>query len=80
MIKYLIKNKEIINEINFIFDLISLILNFSGTIIFNEIIIINSFGLNENTKAGKMQKEILDNEQIKASLILNENENEDNEI
>ena len=85
MIKYLIDEKEINNVILFIFDIISLIFIFLATLIFNEMIIINVFGLNENTKIGIMQKGILDNEQLNPSTF-NENEseinneNEDNQI
>ena len=75
MIKYLIDKKEINNVVLFIFDIISLIFIFLGTLIFNEMIIINAFGLNDNTKIGIMQKEVLDNEQINPSMF-NENENE----
>lgn len=79
IIKYLIKFKVINNVTHFIFDMISLLFIFLGTIIFNEMIIVNIFGLNENTKAGKIKKELLDNERFN-STIVNENENEmDNE-
>ena len=54
MIKYLIDKKEINNVVLFIFDIISLIFIFLGTLIFNEMIIINAFGLNDNTKIGIM--------------------------
>ena len=87
IIKYLIDNKDINDGIHFTFDIISLIFIFLGTLIFNEMIIINAFGLNENTKVGKIKKEALDNVQLKTSIISNEhengdemnNENEDNE-
>ena len=77
LIKYLIENKAINNITHFIFDMITLIFIFLGTLIFNEMIIINAFGLNENTKAGKIKKEILDNIQLDSTTILNENEDED---
>ena len=75
IIKYSIKYKKINNLILFIFDIISLIFIVLGALIFNEMIIVNVFGLNENTKIGIIQKEVLDNEQLNPSM-LNENENE----
>ena len=81
IIKYLIENKDINDGIHFAFDIISLIFIFLGTLIFNEMIIINAFGLNENTKVGKIKKEALDNVQLKTSIISNEDEmNDENEL
>ena len=77
LIEYLIQNKAINNRTHFIFDMITLIFIFLGSLIFNEMIIINAFGLNENTKAGKIKKEILDNIQLQSTTILKENEDED---
>ena len=80
IIKYIIENKEINSVIHFIFDMISLIFIFIGTLIFNEMIIINAFGLNENTKAGKMKKQLLEDVRLNSSVMLNENEmNDENE-
>ena len=79
-IKHLVENKAINNLIHFIFDMISLIFIFLGTLIFNEMIIINAYGLDENTKVGKIKKELLDHVELNSSVVLNENENEDNQV
>ena len=52
-----------------------------GTLLFNEMIIINAFGLNENTKVGKMKKEIYEHLDFN-STIINDNQeyNDDKQI
>ena len=80
LIEFFIKSEYLRNDIlHFILDIISLIFIFIGTIIFNEIIILNFWGLNENTKSGKIKKETLDNMDFDATIDFNENEidNED---
>ena len=53
--------KEIKGYLFFINDIIALILIFLGSIIFNEMIIINAFGLNEKTKPGLLFLEKIEN-------------------
>ena len=60
-------------------QIVSLIIIFFGTLVYNEIIIINICGMNEYTKKGLLFKEKIDIEQIKSGLIENSNEKEDNE-
>ena len=68
------------NIVHFIFDMISLVLISIGTLIFNEMIILNFFGLNKNTKSGKIEKEALDKGDLKSTIIFNETDNEDKEV
>ena len=82
VIKYVIKVKGVnTNIVHFIFDMMCLILVFMGTLLFNEMIIINAFGLNENTKVGKMKKEIYEHLDFN-STIINDNQeyNDDKQI
>ena len=62
-----------------IIQIISLIIIFFGTLVYNEIIIINSYGLNEYTKRGLLLKEKIDRAQSDFDLIDIEEEDEDNE-
>lgn len=65
------------NSLNYnIMQLISLIIIFFGTLLYNEIIIINACGLNENTKKGLLIKEKLDLEQ--SNSLINPNIDEEN--
>ena len=68
-----VKNKDKI--IFFALDIISLIFISFSTLIFIEIIIINVFGLNENTKDGLKKKEEEEISQIEE--IINENDDDD---
>ena len=82
LIKYIIENKDI-NILYFIFDIICLIVILVGTLIFNEMIILNFLGLNENTKIGKMKKEALDGVELNSTTIIfneNEGDNEEEEV
>lgn len=62
-----------------IIQIISLIIIFFGTLVYNEIIIINDFGLNEYTKKGLLDKEKIDRAQSDFDLLEYEEEDEDNE-
>ncbi len=73
-IKYIIILKFEINILHLIFDIISLMVIIFGTLIFNEIIVINYFGLNEHTKKGFLLKEKLDNMPIDSTIITNYDE------
>lgn len=74
IIKYIIITKIELNILQLIFDIISLIVIIFGTLIFNEIIVINYFCLNENTKKGFLLKEKLDNMPIDSTIITNYDE------
>ena len=80
----IIKNREKkdfskeLNIICFIFNTISLILIAFGTLIFTEMIIINHFGLNENTRSGKINKEKLEDMELNIGILEKEEDNEDN--
>lgn len=58
--------------IHLIFDIICLILIGFGTLIFTEILIINAWGLKENTKNGLLLKEQLDNLPPDCTLLTND--------
>ena len=61
-------------------DIISMIFIGFGTLIFTEIIVLNFWGMNENTKTGLMLKEKLENIQNNSNKIINdENEDEDDD-
>ena len=65
------------NSLNYnIIQLISLIIIFFGTLLYNEIIIISAYGLNEYTKKGLLIKEKLDLEQ--SNSLINPNIDEEN--
>ena len=76
-VKYIIKQNKIDDIIHFIFDIISFIVIILGTLIFNEMIIINAFGLNDNTKSGIIKKEKLDNIELKSTEIFENEENQE---
>ena len=60
-------------------DIISMIFIGFGTLIFTEIIVLNFWGMNENTKTGLMLKEKLENIEENSNLLINnEEENNDN--
>ena len=60
-----------------LFNVICLIFIAFGTIIFNEMIIINCWGLNENTKSGIVRKERL--ESLELQNTTNSDDNDDND-
>ena len=60
-----------------LFNVICLIFIAFGTIIFNEMIIINCWGLNENTKSGIVRKERL--ESLELQNTINSDDNDDND-
>ena len=80
IIKYTIKQKEIEDVIHFIFGIISIIEIILGTIIFNEMIIINAFGLSDNTKSGIKKKEKLDNIDLNSTEIFENEGNKEDKI
>ena len=65
-----------------IIDIISFILVIIGTLIFNELIIINCYDLNKYTKITFLNKEKADNQEIDSTILLNDksiiNNKEDN--
>ena len=76
-IKNMILTKDFQNEFYyFLINIICLIFIGFGTIIFNEMVIFNCCGLNENTKSGKINKEKL--ERIELSDTTFNEDNEDN--
>ena len=80
LIKYMIVSNNIENDlVHFIANIISLIFIIFGTLIFTEMMILNFWGLNENTKSGKIKKEKLDHLELSSTMVFNENEieNED---
>ena len=71
---------DILNRIvNIILNIISLTFIAFGTLIFNEMVIINYCGFYENTKTGKIDKEQLDNIELNDTNIFNENDEDDKE-
>ena len=76
-IKYIIKQNSLGNIFHFIVDMISLIVMIFGTLIFNEMIIVNAFGLDEGTKSGIMKKEKLDNIEMQSSVIYEKDDNQE---
>ena len=70
---------EIPKLICFIFNSISLLLITFGTLLFTEMIIINNWGLNENTKSGIIKKEKLDDMELTSGINENDEDNEDKE-
>ena len=60
-------------------DIISMIFIGFGTLIFTEIIVLNFWGMNENTKTGLMLKEKLETIQNNSNKIIND-ENEDEDV
>ena len=80
IIKYTIKQKEIEDVIHFIFGIISIIVIILGTILFNEMIIINAFGLSDNTKSGIKKKEKLENIELNSTEIFENEENKEDKI
>ena len=61
-----------------LFIIISLLFIAFGTLIFNEMILINCWGLNENTKSGIINKEQLENIELK-NPVINEDNDDDND-
>jgi len=61
-----------------LFIIISLLFIAFGTLIFNEMILINCWGLNENTKSGIIDKEKLENIELK-NPVINDDDNDDND-
>ena len=61
--------------IYFTIDILALIIILIGTLIFNEMIIINAFGLNEKTKKGLLSIEKIDGENEESKTIKNSNNN-----
>ena len=79
-IKSMILMDDILNRIvNIILNIISLTFIAFGTLIFNEMVIINYCGFYENTKTGKIDKEQLDNIELNDTNIFNENDEDDKE-
>lgn len=77
-IEYMIFPNGSLDLIPDIFDIIFLLLIIIGILIFTEIIIINKFGLNEETKKELLLKEKKDdNTELNSTIISNENEDED---
>ena len=76
IIKHIIKQKNR-NISYYIVDIISLIVMIFGTLIFNEMIIVNAFGLDEGTKSGIMKKEKLDNIEMQSSVIYEKDDNQE---
>ena len=73
--------------IHLIFDIICLIVIGFGTLVFTEILIVNTCGLNYNIRSGFLLKEKLDNISRDCTILTNEifelenfEENENNEI
>jgi hypothetical protein len=77
-IKNMISTDAFQNEFcNCFFNILCLLFIAFGTIIFNEMLIINRWGLNENTKSGIIKKERL--EGIELQNTMNSEDNDDNE-
>ena len=78
-IKNMILDGEFENKLFYcILNVISLLFIGIGTLIFNEMLIINYWGLNENTKSGQIKKEILETRELQGSTI-NSDDSEDDE-
>ena len=78
-VKNIIVTDDFQNEFYYcLFNVICLIFIGFGTIIFNEMLIINCWGLNENTKSGMINKEKLENIEL-SNTVYSEN-NEDNDF
>ena len=60
-----------------IFEIISLIIITFGALIYNEIIIINKYHLNENTKKELLIKELKEEQEIVNTTDINEEKNKD---
>ena len=65
------------NKLILIVDIFSLIVIIFATLIFNELIIINAFGFNQNTKKGFIKKEMLELQNINS--LENHEDEEDSE-
>ena len=77
-IEYMIFPNDSLDLIPDIFDIIFLLLIIIGILIYTEIIIINKFGLNEETKKELLIKEKkYENEELNTTIFSNDNENED---
>jgi hypothetical protein len=68
--------KQIKGIIYFTIDILALIIILLGTLIFNEMIIINAFGLNEKTKKGLLSIEKIDGEN-EESIYYSEDDDEE---
>ena len=65
--------------IYFTIDILALIIILFGTLIFNEMIIINAFGLNEKTKKGLLSIEKIDGENEESIYYSEDDEEEEEE-
>ena len=79
IIEFSIVTSQLEHVIHLIFDIICLILIGFGTLIFTEILIINAWGLNENTKNGLLLKEQLDKLPPDCTLLTNDDEQQSDE-
>ena len=79
IIEFSIVTSQLEHVIHLIFDIICLILIGFGTLIFTEILIINAWGLNENTKNGLLLKEQLDKLPPESTLLTNDDEQQSDE-
>ena len=71
------RDEDAENQILKIFQTIPLIIVFFGTLIYNEILIVNIWGLNENTKKNILIKEEIDRKQICQNSLLDINEEDE---
>ena len=69
--------KETKGIIYFTIDILALIIILIGTLIFNEMIIINAFGLNEKTKKGLLSIEKIDGENEESIYYSEDDEEEE---
>ena len=71
--------KQIKGIIYFTIDILALIIILLGTLIFNEMIIINAFGLNEKTKKGLISIEKIDGENEESIYYSEDDDDEEEE-